>query len=248
MKIKIIGITIAVASILISSRLIGQDQLSTVREFGLGLSNFNNFSLQYRWGNEHRLFRLAGNIGETSSSGNSSANSYNIIDTMNTSNLSTTKTVTPLNLNCGLSFSILKIKSVSEKFGLLYGGIFSFSYSINKTNTDGTATNNQNTNPNNNNTTISTTKKNSQTFQPMVGIALGAVYKINSSFLLYAEIDPNIYYSYQMTTMNSTSTAIYANYSTRTRTDISPGSSNTFGLANLTNSGASLTIVYRITK
>ena len=242
MKINTIGITIALASVLIASKLMGQDQLPKVKEFGIGLTNFNTFSLQYRWGNEKRLFRISGNIGETTSSRNSSNNSTNIQDTT-TSNSSffTAKTTSPINLNCGLSFSILKIKSVSEKLGIVYGGVLSFAYTINQTNTNINFTQQGNTYTN-----TSTSKNRSQTFQPSIGMAFGAVYKINSSFLLYAEIDPNLYYAYQKTTSVITNeiTSTMYNY---LQTGNVPGSTNTFGIGNLSNSGASLTIVYRIT-
>lgn len=247
MKINTIGITIALASVLIASKLTGQDQLPKVKEFGIGLTNFNSFSLQYRWGNEKRLFRISGNIGGTTSNGNSSDKSTTIQDTINNGSSSTAKTTSPINLNCGLSFSILKIKSVSEKLGFVYGGISSFAYAISQTNTNKNSIQQGNTYPNNSNSINTTTSKiSSQTFQPSIGMALGVVYKINSSFLLYAEIDPNLYYAYQKTTSITTNEITSTTYN-YLQTDNVPGSTNTFGIANLTNSGASLTIVYRIT-
>jgi hypothetical protein len=253
MKIKTIGqigLIVVLTTILTTFKVQAQDQptLPKVKEFGIGLTGFNSFSLQYRWGNEHRLFRLSGNIGGTTSAGNSSDNSSTVQDTINNGSSSTTKTTTPINLNCGLSFSILKIKQVSEKFGFICGGIYAFTYSINQSTTTTNSANNGNY-PYNIYTTTSTTKRNSQNFQPSLGIVIGAVYKINSSFLLYAEIAPNIYYAYNKITSNMTSIRTYTNNNMNETTDSSmPSSTNTFGLSNLSNSGATLTIVYRITK
>jgi hypothetical protein len=237
-------------------------QLPKVQEFGIGISGFNNYSLQYRWGNENRLYRIQGNIGGSGSVGNSSNNSYTAQDTTNNSALSTTKTTTPINLNCGLSFSILKIKPVSEKFGLLYGGFCALNYFIKQSNsTENTNTfysiNNGNSVNHSINTTI--TKQNSQTFQSSIGLVLGAVYNINASFRIYAEIDPSVYYSYNNSTTNTTSSTTYPNSPNANNIHNTQSSGNgyptylanpinTFGLQSLSNSGASLTIVYRITK
>ncbi len=228
-------------------------QLPKVQEYGIGFSSLNSYSLQYRWGNESRLYRIQGNIGGLGSVGNTPNNSSTLHDTINNSSSSTNKTTTPINLNCGLSFSILKLKSVSEKFGFLYGGIFGLSYSINQSTSTGTTNNvysiNSGNSVNNNNSTT-TTKRNSQIFTPSIGIALGAVYNINASFRLYAEIDPNIYYAYNNSTTNTTGSTTYPNApnqnNTQTSNTLNP--TNTFGLSGLSNSGASLTIVYRITK
>lgn len=225
---------------------------SRVVEYGIGLSNLNSFSLQYRWGNETKLYRIEGNIGGSGSTGNSSNKSSTLRDTLSNSSSGTTKTTTPINLNCGFSFSILKIKSISEKFGFLYGEILGLSYNINQSTSTTNSISTFNTSVYNNYTTTATTKQNSQTFQPYVGIVLGAVYKISPSFLLYAEIDPNIYYAYNESKRNTTSSITYTNVASQgnnnTRASSNPNSTNTFGLSNLSNSGASLTIVYRITK
>lgn len=243
-KIIIFLITLAFATSISNAQEV--TPLFKVHEVGIGFSSTSNFSLQYRWGNEHRLFRISGNIGGTTSNGNSSNNSSTVQDTINSGSTGNTKTTTPINLNCGLSFSILKIKSISEKFGFVYGGIYGFSYSINQATTT-TTTDYTGPYTNSNYTSTSTTKKNSQTFQPSAGIVLGAAYKINSSFSIIAEIDPNIYYAYNKTTQNTTTTSnkINNNYTT---INSNPSSTNTFGLANFANSGALITIAYRISK
>ena len=233
MKTKTIGFILALTTMLTTFNMEAQDT-SKVKEFGIGLASLNGFSLQYRWGNEHRLYRLSGNISGSGSVKNSSNSSST------DSSVKTIKTITPINLNFGLSFSILKIKSVSEKFGFLYGTVYTLSYSINQS-----TTKTDNSNQSSSNTTTNTTKQNSQTYNPSVGIALGAVYKINSSFLLYGEIDPYIYYSYNKTTMNTTTSTSNSNIQTINN---NPSSTNSFGLSNLSNSFATLTIVYRITK
>lgn len=248
MKTKTIGLFVAL-SMLQTFMLTAQDQqeLSKVKEVGIGLKSFNSFSMQFRWGNERRLFRISGNIGGTTSNENSSNNSTSLQDAINGSSSGTVKTTSPVNLDCGLSVSILRIKPVSEKFGMVYGGIAAFTYSDNQSKTVRT-TNNTGyiTYPYPNSTITETTKNNSQTFRPSLGIAFGAVYQISPSFLLYAEIDPNIYYAYNKKATETT-TAISGTYN-YTQTINSPGSANTFGLSDLSNSGASLTIVYRISK
>ncbi len=82
---------------------------------------------------------------------------------------------------------------------------------------------------------------------PALGIALGAVYKITPYFLVYVEIAPNIYYAYYKTLKNTTTLTSYPTYTTSETTDHSY-SGNMFGLSTLSNSFASLTLVYRITK
>jgi len=243
MKVKKIKIVIAFALILIVSTLKAQvNQPNDVKEFGIGLSSLNSFSLQYRWGNENRLFRITGTIGGTTSNGNSSNNTSDVLDTTyNNSSSTSTSNKSPINLNCGLGFSILKLKSISQKFEFMYGGICSISYIYSNTQSTqtGSSINNGITYPDD-----MTSKRTSQTLQPSIGIVIGAVYKISSSFLLYAEIAPNIYYAYNKTTTNST----YSSQQNEISTSNTSSSNNTFGVSGLSNSGASLTIVYRIPK
>jgi len=241
-----IGLAAAFTLMLTAFKLAAQDQPAKVQELGIGISSLNSFSLQYFWGNEHRLFRLSGNIGGTSSVGNSSDNLSTVQDTLSNSTLGTTKTTTPVNFNCGLGLSILKIKQVSEKFGFICGGMYAFNYSIIQSTM---TTNSVSSGTNSYYNYTSTTKNNSQTFRPSLGMVVGAVYKINSSFFLYAEIAPNIYYAYNKVTSNMTATRTYTNGNpSETQESTNPSTTNTFGLSNLSNSGATLTIVYRITK
>jgi hypothetical protein len=252
MKIKAIQIAIALTAMFIVSTLTAQEQQPLkVKEYGIGLSSFNSFSLQYRWGNEKRLFRLNATIGGSTSFGSGNSNLSQGQDTMfsNSNNL-TSKTSTPINFNTGLSFSMLKLKQIADKFGLMYGPIVGLSYSIasSQTTQTGTGTSYYYNNPSHSGTypINNSIKNHSSTLQPYIGFVLGAFYKINASFLLYAEIAPNIYYGYTTRTSNQTNNnqAPYAYNTTNNSTD----SNNSFGLANLSNSGATLTIVYRITK
>jgi hypothetical protein len=237
-SIKIIIVLIAIVS-----TLTAQEQPAKIKEYGIGLTSVNNFSLQYRWGNEKRLFRLSGNIGAQSSSDNSNGSSYATKDTLSNTGTASTKRTTPLSLNCGLNFSVLKLKSLNEHFGILCGSQTGITYinSVSQNNQTSTSVNNTGTT----NTDNLTSKINSQRLQPYVGIVIGAFYKINSSFILYGEVVPNIFYAFTKTTttMNQTSSLRNSSYAS-TNTD----SGNNYGVANISNSGAMLTIVYRMTK
>ncbi len=243
MTIKSIILAIVV-TIFMGSILKAQEKPAKVKEYGIGLSSFNSFSLQYRWGTDKLLYRLQGNIGANTSFGTSSTKSTNVYDSIHSGNTNiTTKTTSPTNINFGLSFSTLKLKSITDKFGLMYGCMFGLSYRYNKSESVGTGTITNNlyspigTYPDN------TTSKNTvKTFQPYIGIVVGAYYKISPSFLLYAEISPNIFYAY---TSSHTKTTNTTNLS---YTESRKESTNNFGLSNLSNSGAMLTFVYRITK
>ena len=253
---KITKIILAAIIILITSNLKAQD-LNTqapplkVKEYGIGLSSFNSFSIQYRWGNEKRLFRINATVGGSTGFGKGSANE-NQGDTANSSsNTNTTKSTSPINFNTSLSFSILKIKYVAGKFALMYGGVAGVSYSTTNTQTTetGTQTNYYNGGSIPSNTSYPYTqvkKNNTQNIQPYIGVILGASYKISEAFLVYLEIAPNIYYSHTNTTSTLTETDKHPNaYITNTT---NKSANNTFGIANLSNSGAMLTFVYRITK
>ena len=68
-KLKII---IALTTAFIISTLTAQaQQPAKVKEYGIGIYGLNNFSLQYRWGNENRIHRLSGAIGASTSFGES---------------------------------------------------------------------------------------------------------------------------------------------------------------------------------
>lgn len=223
-----------------------------VKEFGIGFTSLTAYSLQYRWGNTKRLFRINATIGGSTAFGNGTGSS-NQIEAMdyNNNNTTTSTTNTPLNFSTSLSFSILNTKYIAKKFGLIYGPVAGISYSIinsqsnitgNAVNQYSFATTNNGIFPINN-----STKTESVNFQPYLGFVLGAFYKINKSFFLYAEIAPNIYYARTNNTLSTTNSNYNSgvNYSSTNNTATF---NNTFGVANLSNSAATITIVYRITK
>jgi len=236
--------------ILSSSALVSQELPAKVKEFGIGLSSFNSFSLQYRWGNEKRLFRINAVIGGSTSFGNGTNNFDEARDTSyKNSNSTTSKSTSPLNINGTLSFSILRIKQIKDKFGLFSGPTIGVSYLTSNIKTTETGTGTYYTSNSSTNSTFPinrTTEEHFTTLRPTLGLVLGVVYKINASFLIYAEISPNLYYAYNTTSNkridNTSQPSQYISSSNST------SSGNTFGVSNLSNSAALLTIAYRITK
>lgn len=215
-----------------------------VKEFGIGFNSLNSYSLQYRWGTEKRLFRIEGTIGGGYNDQNSNGTNLNYPTTPYQS-----KQSTPLNLSSSISFSIINLKPLNNNFGLMYGGSIGFQFITNKTISDY----NQNnsvfdtsgafvmTSQNLNNTTSS------QFYTPQLGLVLGAYYKINSSFSIYGEIDPMIYYS--RGNRNSSQSITYEpKYSYRNTSSSSSSISNDIGISNLSNANARLTLVYRFSK
>jgi len=241
MKNKTFFLVVALTCMIATLKLQAQDKPLNIKEIGFGLTSLNSFSLQYRWGNEHRLFRFSGNLGIGTSTGKTTDEvNYEPDGTLSEN---TTKTTSPVSLDFGISFSILKTKSISEKFGCLFGGIFTLGYSIDQENS--TEDNDGTTYPYSPYTIK--TKDNEQTFRPAAGLALGAFYKISPSFLLYAEIDPQIYFAYRITTSDQTTTTTYTDFIS-IKTEKLKNTTSTVGLTSLTNSGASITIVYRFPK
>jgi len=240
MKMK--NVKIVVALLFIVSITIAQEQSPLkVKEYGVGLSNLNSFSLQYRWGNEKLIYRINATLGGYSASGNgSNSTTANPVPGMPAGQYITNDTKTPLNFSSGLSFSVLKLKAINEKFGAMWGGVIGASYFYNNQE-DNQSVANVNGTPSP--VVYGTTKTTSQRLQPYAGIALGVFYKINSSFIVYAEIVPNIYYGYTQNKSNSTNNN--GQYISKTE---SSNSLNTYGISNISNSGAALTFVYRITK
>jgi len=260
------NITIIIASciLLLASSLKAQETITTptltpktdtlpkkVKEFGIGFTSLTAYSLQYRWGNTKRLFRVNATItGSTAFGNGTSGNSQTNVGNGNNIDSTTNKNKTPLNFSASLSFSMLNLKYITKKFGLMYGPVAGVGYSIINSQSTQTGTNltnyTYNSSQNNGSFPItSSTKTESVTFQPYLGFVLGAFYKINKSFFLYAEIAPNIYYARTNST-NSTKEVNNgsANYSSTNNTS---AFNNTFGLASLSNSAATITIVYRIT-
>jgi hypothetical protein len=224
-----IGIVLVLAFVFISSDLTAQDLSPRVQEFGIGLSNLNSFSMQYLWGNENRLSRISLTLGISSLNTILPKQYSNINDSSFAESI--TAQTTPININGTLSYSKIKIKSLTDKFGLVFGNIFAFSSSYVLTKNKVTLQEFINGNPIIN-TSSYTLKNSTALFQPSIGIVLGAVYKINAAFSFYAEIDPNLYYRHTANIVTGNNNQYV----------------NTYGLANVSNSGASLTLVYKITK
>ncbi len=217
-----------------------------VKEFGIGFTGLNAYSLQYRWGNTKRLFRVNGTIGGSTAFGDGSSNSNNTNTIGNTSfNINNNKSKTPFNFSSSLSFSMLYLKSLAEKIGIVYGPVAGFSYSTITTNTTQTT---NSSSQNNSNNTANTNNTQTQNMQPYLGFVFGAFWKISKSFFLYAEIAPNVYYQRSYTTSKNSTTTSNSNPNSSNTSSSSISHNNTFGLASLSNSGAMLTIVYRITK
>ena len=250
MRTRTLPIAILLGSAFMTAKLKAQDQPAKIKEFGIGLSNLNSFSLQYRWGTEKKLYRLNGTIGGTTAFGSGSGTSEQGQDTISRSYLNTTKkTSTPINFNAGLSFSILHIKQVNDKFGLICGPVAGINFITQNSQVTETGTS-QNYNyysatPYSNPPVNNISKYNSTTLQPFIGLVLGMVYKINASFLIYAEVAPNIYYSWNTST-NKTTDQQYYPTNAYINNSSSKSTNNTFGLASLSNSGAMLTLVYRM--
>lgn len=224
-----------------------------VKELGIGFTSLTAYSLQYRWGTDNVLFSISGSIAGSTSFGSGTNGSTQAQDTTY-SNTSTgsSKTSTPINFSTGLSFSALHIKYITKKFGIMHGGILGCSYSIVNSQTNSTGTNVTYQYHNYSQTGTfpysSATNNHSQTIQPYIGLIFGAVYKINKSFLIYVSIAPNIYYAHTNRTYTTTYNSQQPNYVYTTNNRNTSSTNNTIGLASLSNSGAMLTLVYRITK
>jgi hypothetical protein len=253
MKTIFITLMISCAILFFNLSISAQESLpknppARIKEVGLGFSNFNNFSLQYRWGTETRLYRLSGTIGGSTNFGKATNSDETATDSSSTYVNESSKVKTPVNINASLNFSILQLKPVTEKFGFLYGVTFGVSFNYMTSQTVSTYTTETQLATSAayfywyNST--STSKTTNQTIQPNLGIALGGYYKITPAFWLYAEIDPNIYYAF---TSYKYSQARIDNFLPE---GVNNNNNHThdFGVSNLSNSLASLTLVYRFKK
>jgi hypothetical protein len=227
------------------------DSLGKVQEFGLGFTGFKSFSMQYRWGSEKKLYRITGSIGNSSSFGKLDGSSQQT--SFLPPNINAVTQSTPANVGVALSFAILKLKPVTEKFGFLFGTTFGISYSYLQTKLLENRSNNYY-----DSTNIVTSVYNSSqvvsthVIQPYVGLALGGYYKITPYFWLYAEIDPRVYYAFTITKNSFTSSDPQSynppNPVVNTRESIDNSHTHEFGISNLSNSLASLTLVYHFKK
>lgn len=210
-----------------------------IKEYGLGFTGLNNYSLQYRWGNEMRLKRITGFFAGNSSFGKQDYVTGTISGSTTTSS---TKVKAPLQTSLGLGFSILNLKAVVDRFGFMYGPSFSISGGYNL---------GADTQPNYyyNNGVLQTTKGKTSYYTGNVdiGAVLGLYYKVSDNFLVYAEISPSVFfqytqqkseYEYYLYNNNTGNNELLKNTSTT--------NNNSFGFSGLTNSNAMLTLAYRI--
>ncbi|MHB8261141.1 MAG: hypothetical protein ACYDCN_09920 [Bacteroidia bacterium] len=228
------------------------DTLLKVKELGFGFTSLfsTSYSLQYRWGTDKILFRVNANIRGNTSFGSGSSNSTYVQDTITSGNANTTKTSTPINFSSSIGFSALHVIYITKKFGIMHGGGVGLTYLVTTTKTTETGTNINSWNPTYSYPYSNTTTNHSQTLQPYISLIFGAVYKINKSFLIYAEIAPNFYYAHTNSTINTIKNnyGYNSNQQNYSSTNNTSTINNTFGLANLSNLNVLLTLVYRITK
>lgn len=214
-----------------------QEMETKVHEVGIGFNSTSSFSLRYQWGTDQMVYRISViSLGVT----NSDSKQTDAITATNT-NPSTIiyspLANTPINLSGGLNLSLAKMKSINEKFGFMYGTVLGINSSYLKTKTEYDYLYTPQQNVLNSNYT---TESISSSYAPFIGLLIGARYKISSSFYLYAEISPNINYTYAKATSTTTAGAYTPPNSNKV--------TNTYGISGLANSGALITIVYRILK
>ncbi|MBK9737470.1 MAG: hypothetical protein IPO92_21965 [Saprospiraceae bacterium] len=163
-----------------------------VREIGIGLRGINDFSIQYFWGSNKRLYRISGDIGGGYSKTNSNYNTISLTDSIPLI-LPQNNSYDQTSLDFGLNFSMFKKRFVSDKFGFLFGQVISFNYRRNVSTSNSSrvapifgATE----------TTNRTLTKHDNSYRPALGLLLGAFYNFTPKVYLYVEIRPQIYYSF----------------------------------------------------
>jgi hypothetical protein len=216
-------------------KVYSQDTIHRVNEIGIGFTSLTSFSLRYQWGKDNFVYRItAVSLGGTNSTANTNYTSTSTT-LINTSSVSPSIVNTPINLSGGLNFSVANIKPVSKKFGLMFGAEVGVNLSYVKSNTDNIFAYKPLGNP-----PLSpySTEAITASYSPFLGLVIGARYKFSQSFYLYAEITPNINYTYAKASITNTpgvGTPVNTNKIT-----------NTYGISGLANSGAMITIIYRI--
>jgi hypothetical protein len=230
-------IVIALVFLTANLAVYSQDTTLRVNEFGVGFSSLTNFSLRYQWGTDNTLFRItAVSLGATNSNV-----SQSLSPTANNINYSTSGSynptvTTPINFSGGLNLSLVHIKPVSHRFGFMFGFEVGINVSYSVTNTD---VNYYYYPPVNNPNTNYSVQAINSSYEPFIGVVVGARFKISKAFSVFAEIAPNVNYTYA-TSYNTVNTQGVNTPMNTTKT------ANTFGLSGLANSGAFITIMYRI--
>lgn len=234
---KTLNLVLALCAVLFVSATKAQEAAPLkVKEYGIGMTNLNGFSLQYRWGTEKRLYRVSGFIGANSGFSKNSKSVFFGNGSSSNFNSSSTFKTSPVAYSLGVGFSILNIKSVSERFGFIYGPSVNLYGSSSQSKDDGGTIYDPNTG-----TQYKATQTASyQIASPSIGFVLGMMYKINSNFFLYAEVNPNIYFQYVRNQQKTASNDFPNIKQENTTTNF------TYGVGGLSNSGAMLTLAYRI--
>jgi hypothetical protein len=214
--------------------------LPRVHDIGIGFSSTSSFSLRYQAWTDALLYRITlislGGTSSNSTTDNTVTNTVKV--STNAVAPSATSVNTPVNLSGGLNLSFAKIKPINDRLGFMFGTVIGVNISYVKTVTDYVYLTPFVYTPQ---PTPYTLDAISQSYQPFIGIVIGVRYKISQAFFLYAEISPNINYTYAKATNENSPAGPYTpnNYVKIT---------NTYGLSGLSNSGALITIMYRILK
>lgn len=218
-----------------------------VKEYGIGIYNFNNFSIQYRWGHEKKLNRITGSLGLSNSNNKDNISSSYIQDTNVGNTTSIQNTDIPFNFRVGLNYSILFLKPMNDNFGLFYGPSLGINYNNVIQNHD---FNSSFINTSNNTETqTSNNEIKNQLYGTNLGFVIGAFYKLNKSIYIYGEINPNLYINYNKIQSSSNRTITNTSIQTSTTTTQDQNTSRVnYGLNNFSNSNLMLTFAYRITK
>lgn len=228
-------VVIALMFLAINISVYSQDTIHKVNEIGIGFATLTSYSLRYQWGKDNFVYRItAVSLGGTNSTANSN---YTTTSTTPLSSNSSSPSIvnTPINLSGGLNFSIANIKHINKKFGFMFGAEVGVNLSYVKSKTDNIFIYKTSGSPP---PSPYSTEAITTSYAPFIGIVIGARYKLSPSFYLYAEITPNINYTYAKASVTNTpgvDTPINTNKITRT-----------YGLSGLANSGAMITIIYRI--
>jgi hypothetical protein len=220
----------------------GQEKPGRVKEYGLGLSGLNSFSLQYRWGNVKYLKRIAATVSARfSKQGMYSFRNSN----MPPFEYEMTQVNKPIQASAGVMFTFLGPKPLGDKFGIMWGPVFGTTY------THGQEKAKMETPVN----TISGIQRQvtesfimQHAITPSLGMSLGCYFMFTSSFYMHLEIQPGVWYSFGETTMTN-SAIIYDSSNSQIAASVSRQKSydQNFGIFG-GNMGALLTVAHRITR
>jgi len=239
----------------ISIAALSQETQSNFHEIGLVFSNLNSFGLRYKYGNDNCMLRITSLVlNGTNTSTSYNDYSYNEI---NGANISASPTNT---IGTGLNLGLEKRKWIGNKSCFFYGfdWINSYTNSYSKTITPNGTTYSY-TDENNQYIFLTslynnTSRSNSWTLSSGLGLIFGFSYKISNLFSVQAEIEPSISYKYTETTTSNTNYGVH--WIGNSTTGYTPNSYITSNISQttinkgitygLTNSAASITILYRL--